>query len=387
MMGLSTDIYTLVASELASFRSLISFQAAHTLDGGAVTPDNLDAFVASVDTLSANVDAVKNERAKLYFEDVYKSLLAIGSVNAYSFLQIYIMTQYALFLRGVPKMFIAGTAPNAEWVREANLTLWNGFRHNLLDIVDRCDIDPNKKDYPTYPGWVVPTSPQLWSSAIVAQLASWGDQPDKHFIDIWGESASDGPCRWIDSAKSYTAQSSRAHTWLTSWPSSTPHIIQQLAPVWAAQKQDVLALLAADTLTAEEYFFLLYLLPALVTGDAASQQLAARIVSAPAESPEYPNDAFGNQLVYLALMYLADPLGPFGWPNQQLQAALKDLGSVITQGDPASVALRTSLGQHEKILVSDTAYPMQDPYTNVDFTQRKTDTLFALDKARASLRT
>ena len=54
--------------------------------------------------------------------------------------------------------------------------------------------------------------------------------------------------------------------------------------------------------------------------------------------------------------------------------------------DPASVAIRTSLENHRRILVSTASYAMLDPYApSVEINQRKTDTLFALGKAWATL--
>jgi hypothetical protein len=119
---------------------------------------------------------------------------------------------------------------------------------------------------------------------------------------------------------------------------------------------------------------------------AAAQQLAQQIVSAPASSQEYPNDTFINQLIYLALMYLGDPLGPYGWSNAQLQMALADITSVVANVGPAAPLILTSLAQHQKLLYAAASYPLVDPYNpGIGVTQRKTDTLAALDKARASL--
>src|SRR5690349_5544490 len=97
-----------------------------------------------------------------------------------------------------------------------------------------------------------------------------------------------------------------------------------VASVWAAQAHEVRALLQPATLTADTYFFLLHLLVGLLTGDTATAALVEQLVSAIATSQEYPNDTFINQLIYLALMYLGDPLGPYGWSNAQLQMALAD---------------------------------------------------------------
>jgi hypothetical protein len=125
---------------------------------------------------------------------------------------------------------------------------------------------------------------------------------------------------------------------------------------------------------------------ALATGDTPCQSLALQIVNAATDSPEYPNDIFINQLVYLTLLYLADPMGSYGWNNAQLQSILRDVQSVILANDPASAAIKSSLTQHGKVLNSDASYPMTDPYNpNIGFNQRKTDTLFALEKARAAL--
>ena len=67
-------------------------------------------------------------------------------------------------------------------------------------------------------------------------------------------------------------------------------------------------------------------------------------------------------------------------------AALNGLEGVIPSADPASTAIKASLVQHGKVLNADAAYPMQDPYSpSVGFSQHVTDTLAALDKARAAL--
>ena len=153
--------------------------------------------------------------------------------------------------------------------------------------------------------------------------------------------------------------------------------------VWQEQSQAFTGLLKPTSLKSEAYFFLLHLLIALGTSTPSDQQAAEKLVSASASSPEYPNDTFINQLVYLVLMYLNDPMGNFAWTNAQLQAEISLLEALVVNQDPASQAIRTSLAQHQRFLRTDASYPMQDPYApGVGFTQRVTDTLFALDKAR-----
>ena len=130
----------------------------------------------------------------------------------------------------------------------------------------------------------------------------------------------------------------------------------------------------------------MHLLISLGTSNTKDQQFAQKIVSLATTSIEYPNDIFINQLVYLTLMYLADPLGDYGWNNAQLQALLQDLQSTIMANDPASTAIKTSLGQQAKVLHSASSYPMVDPYCpGISFNVRKTDTLAALDNARSGI--
>ena len=153
--------------------------------------------------------------------------------------------------------------------------------------------------------------------------------------------------------------------------------------LWQEQSQAFTSLLKLTSLNSDAYFFLLHLLIALGTSTSGDQQAAQKLVSAIASSPEYPNDTFINQLVYLVLMYLADPMGNFAWTNAELQAEMSLLEGLVVNQDPASQAIRTSLAQHQRVRALTLSYPMQDPYApGVGFTQRVSDTLFALDKAR-----
>ncbi len=130
---------------------------------------------------------------------------------------------------------------------------------------------------------------------------------------------------------------------------------------------------------------MLYLLIGLVTGTSASSARARRLISSVCASPEYPNDVCANQLVYSVLLTLGDPAGSWGMDNGQLRSVLEDLRGPLLGKDPGSVALRDGLAKHHRILVSDAAYPLQDPYTETPFPQRQTDTLFALDASRRRL--
>ena len=160
----------------------------------------------------------------------------------------------------------------------------------------------------------------------------------------------------------------------------------QSSIVWQQQSATVSNLMQQSSLTPDAYFYLIFLLIGLGTSNANDQQLALRIVNAPVNSIEYPNDTFSNQLFYSALMYFADPLGDYSYDNAQLQSMLNDINSSIVSTNAASAVLKQSITRSLKILHVDSAYPTQDLYNpNTGFTTRQSDTLAALDAAREGL--
>ncbi|NIM48647.1 MAG: hypothetical protein GTO22_05215 [Gemmatimonadales bacterium] len=153
-------------------------------------------------------------------------------------------------------------------------------------------------------------------------------------------------------------------------------------PMWGALCK---AIFESEVLDPAVYHLLLHLLIALSSGDAESRAFVRKVVYIDADSPAHPNDVFINQLVYLLLLDRVDPAG-YAWTNDKLQGELKELTKAIHGDAPAATAIRTGLAQHLTILQADSAYPMQDPYSpSIGFTQRKTDALAALDRARGRL--
>ena len=150
------------------------------------------------------------------------------------------------------------------------------------------------------------------------------------------------------------------------------------------------SLMQAQTLTPDDYFFMLHFLMLLNNSDTAAQSTAREVIELECSTRARPNDTFINQLVYLSLMRHADPDGPFDWKSAQLPGLLDlttyggDGWLAVLGNDPASTAIQDAFAHQMKILNSDVAYPMQDPYSDVTFDDRMSDTLAALDKARAT---
>lgn len=360
----NSTTYTLGPSDLPVFRQLLTTQgligpSRPPLTGPAVDRSSTNdwaagstllGFMGSLDTLSAAYPTIQNSTLKSWVDLLYKLLTGVETCYGQNFPALYIAYEYYAYS---PEFYV--------WDQ-----YWESFTVGLSLNVDGGTI------------WIAPWGarpqfPTSWQQTIAGLMSQWGQNPPANVIyasgtqyTIWGLGSSVlSPAHWTDVAC------------VTSGTSA----------LWQSQSSTMTALLRPESLGADVYFFVLHLLIALGTSTPGDQALANRIVTAPSSSQEYPNDTFINQLVYLVLMHLSDPLGSFAWNNAQLQAALTDLRSVIVSTDPASTAVVSSLERHLKVLGVDASYPLQDPYSpSVGFTQRQADTLYALDTARAVLR-
>ncbi|HEU5328006.1 MAG TPA: hypothetical protein VFU78_07930 [Thermomicrobiales bacterium] len=368
-MSSNTTNDTLVAGELAAVRALLTFQGAYGVGVKQLATVDAGNYFGSLNSLAGVNAQLQNPQFQGWYNQLYTLLMATNTVYHQPFPALYIVYAYTPFCD-------VNMVLNSAWKG-----YWSTFLHGYAYTIDGNDVTINPWGQET---WLLhlpprPTAPAVWKQATDNLLTKWGDAPPANILHL-GTGGSGG---FTYDAATYTFQQSVLANW-----SDFAQVAVTTAPMWQAQQSTMTALLQQTALTADAYFFLLHLLIALPTGATSAQQLAQRIVSASATSQEYPNDTFINQLVYLAMLYLADPLGAYGWNNAQLQAVLQALEGAILASDSASAAIKGSLVQHGKVLYSDSAYPMQDPYSpNIGFTQRKSDTLFALDKARQTLHT
>ena len=156
-----------------------------------------------------------------------------------------------------------------------------------------------------------------------------------------------------------------------------------LSRFWSAQARDLDGLKGLSAFDADAVLFLLHLLAGLCNSvSAEDRHRAATILTAGTASPEYPNDTMASQLVYAAMLALADPRGKYRWTNAQLRSRLAQLAPAVSNSDPGSVALAQALTEQERIAHVDDAYPMQDPYVPAaGFTERYANALAAIGQA------
>jgi len=135
------------------------------------------------------------------------------------------------------------------------------------------------------------------------------------------------------------------------------------------------------------YFYILHLLIGLCTIKKEDQLLALKIITITTTSEENPGDTFIDHLIYISMMYLADPIGSFRLNHTQIIQLLNDTIACITGKDESSKAIIKSIKHHLSIIEANPSYPMQDPKNpEIGFNTRYADTLSALDDARVRLR-
>lgn len=220
-------------------------------------------------------------------------------------------------------------------------------------------------------------------------MHAWGEAPPPEVIHrasgpVTPTPRQDVPIADLAITEGYDAISA-AEGVLAKW-TDFPDVQAATASAWAILTKAANALLGdTSSLTGDQYFFLLHLLVALGCGDADSARLANQVASTHAPSAEYEKEFFINQLIYLVLMNLADPLGSAN-THAQLQQFVSDCAGILPASD-AGKLIATVLARQAKILQADASYPLVDPFAVIDaqFPKRQADTADALDQARKTI--
>ena len=384
-----------------------------------ITGDGIFRLMGAVDTLAAAAARVTNPLVAAAAESIFDMLATVPTNFGVGFPGMYVAYHYAIYdfapsvdpwaidtpMTNDEQVWLTGTVPLSTaggpttamvkmtgWSAPVSST-WNyaaptiSGSDDFLGVGNRLLFGPIGCTLPGFvgtraniglwrPGWVAPrTGSVTWIAALAAAVDKLGQDTDL--------------CNQVMPRTTVPAvrQTMAAEVLTPSKWTNVGQVQVATTPVWAAQTASVRAMLAPETLPAGAYLFLLDLLGMLGWGDGDAHRTIERIVSAPADSTIYPNTSFGDQLVYAALLALVAPTGAYDWNHDQLVEFVSTFAAALADGDPGSSALRASVEAQAHVLRSDDAYPSQDPNVpNVGFDERMTDTLFALDKARRSLR-
>lgn len=378
MIQTTTD-FTVTTADIAALRALVKLQ--NDTGPGMPPPGQAqlwDLFGVINDMAYDHYRLATNAQLKSWMDAIFNALIQTQTCYKVNGAGLYVLYMYYQYCTSMSEYYPGEFPPGGPS---------RGGIRDFDNLEDKATGPPWLFFAGTNRTWYIPGAHAAFFDSIHAnvdaintELTASRDKADTNIV--WLERHG-GTRKSLDEVLQF--QKSRFD--LANWTDSYT-LVQNLqkTTIWQEQSGTVTNLLKEPTLTADAYFFLLHLLIGLGTSNQTDRQLAQKIVSVPADSMEYPNDTFSNQLVYLTLMYFADPLGDFGYDNTQLQGVLNDLSGAIVSTDPASAAIKQSLTKSIKILHSDSSYPMTDPYNpNIGFNTRQSDTLAALDSARSSL--
>ena len=382
------DAYVLTAADLPAVRALLRFQGQLAAGIQAMTPDR---FCSEVPPLLEAYPALRNAQVKAWFDGTFAHLHATPTIGGKPFPVLQMLWDYQHFCRR--QLVLAwrynptGSLWQSFWYAfvNGNLVLFDGVGGLVTDPPPRI-VDP----HPTIGPYVLPPL-ESWKGDDQAAITAWGEAPpaalvanENHMFKVTVCLPKiDGSCYYYEEnavdGLPLVGEQSRI---IAGWSNAAKVAGEVAAAQIAAQGDCFASLMKVPELTGDDYLFALHLIIGLLTGTSSQSTQARTLVSALCTSPEYPNDTFINQLVYSALLTLGDPIGSWGFANADLLAFVNTLEGTISATDPGSAAVKQSLVDHGKVLKADSAYPLQDPYTSIGFTQRKTDTLFALDATR-----
>ncbi len=387
-MPQGTAEYALAASELPSIRALLTFQGKYGVSA-TLTNSDIKPYFDSLIKLSSFYPQITNTNFKTWFEQLFSQLMATDTVYNQKLPALYLAYAFGEYCKAMEPDWM-GEAPDhlsGSWIGG----WWQSFLHGE-HVLDGLNSWQEMVNGGTTPAWGAgmtprtvalpprPAAPPSWKDATDTLLSQWGDdQPPTNIISTQEPNFDDVThIIWPPRPSAYQA------TVLQNW-TDFPTVASSTLPVFQSQSDKLKAMLHPDALAASDYFFLLHL---LIAECSRTDSTETQLVSASSASSEYPNDTFINQLVYLVLMYLANPDGGFKMINADLQTMVSDLKACISSTNPASAAISTAFDTHLTLLEVDSAYPMDDPNNAaVNFDDRLTDTLSALDSTRIALRT
>jgi hypothetical protein len=370
--------YMLTSDDLTAFTHIVGMQgdvAGYTLNYHRPAPPpftysltnaGLADFIRRLHWCSFNYSSISNRRLQQYLGTFYDGLIA--SPEELSVPALLVAYMWALFCQD-----------DSQW-----RSFWDGEEGPITwaNWSDRC---------------ATPESPPNWSQAVRKQLRA-------------ALSSSGAPTIWFPSGQK-DASDHRVDiiakemglfdpkTW-----TNVDLVAQRTIKLWLSQSDD-LSRLTGTQLDDQTSLYLLHLLTGLCTFpvileafvpspttdlDQSRVSTLARVNAIArhgACSPEYPNDTFIGQLVYFALMELADPEGRYQWGHHQLASTLGTLAAAAPNQDRGSVVLRKTFAQQATVLHCTASYPFDDPYNpGISYPQRKADTLAALNRAWADLK-
>jgi len=314
--------------------------------------------------------AITNTTIKAIIDTMYTDLDLIARNN-----EMAILSQYNDYCRGIN----ISDAPSNAAPLSVGIWPWKDYWTAFItgySYTWRYDDDADQYDRRVYsPGLNIPQLPAARKPKMEAIKTLWWPTPPA--ADVNPGTAIE---KWDIAAVP-------AKTVLDKWWGENSTATNVLKSITEAQREKMKTLIkSTDTLTANTFLFIFHMLIGLCMLSTADQTQAEKLVNTKTPSDSYPNDIFINQLVYMVLMALINPIGKYKWNAEQIKNFLNDILGIIKGDDVASKAIVAAIKESLAIMNADRSYPMHDPNNpDIGFRVRMSDTLNALNEARKTM--
>jgi len=376
-MQTTANDYKLSAADLTAIRGWMKFL--ETFGSGMPPAENaIRKFFAALPQISDNYDQMTNSSYRWMVETLFFYLNEVPNNR-----EVSLTAQYGDYCEknvtinppGDPKDYVTTAIDLPFEFRSFWATFLFGYGYKWYQ---KNESDPLIRIVRYDKGLNIPGVNRDRHNAIIALTYNWDPIPSKDFIvdqtHLYGSAI-----LAIESAKKV----------VTDWASAYNMPQSVIIRFEAQQRLKMKDMIGADrVLNADEYLFIFHLMISLCTATNADRTTVLTIVKEQANSIEYPNETFINQLVYLALLHTGNPKGDIRYSNLMMQDMLKDMLAFIKTTDEASNAIKASIEMNIHMLHANAAYPMHDMYNpDKSFNTRFTDTLAALEDGRKIIKT
>ena len=383
--------YTIPEVELPYIIHWLAYQS-RIGSGITVTENSLFYYFGPFKAVVWGVNRIDNP----IFEEIITQFIStsIGTDKALEWTKMSLVCEYYYFLKNtsinIPPagaVKTEGYAYSFPWVSHFN-TFCSGFAYKWLPS--------GSSEYSRY---VLDSSSGKVYEDIVIKMAATETittPGNKKISDQWGYCYMESLYTWTNIPATYIAMGEDINkkaevensqkSLINTLNGTFKYPAKGIQPAEGTQLANLNKMLAEENLSTEGYFLLLLLIIGLNTSGTTGKTLATKIISASSSSEGYQNDTFINQLVYLTVMHLVNPNGPYKWKSDHVSDFLTNLSALLKQTDPSSTIIKEALKAKLDVLKTNPTYPLTDPLYNETFEVRMADTLAALTVTKLTLK-
>ena len=353
---MNTTDYSIRPEELGALRQLLSFQS--RFGTKKIAEIDYGNYLGIVEQLALVSNQLKNPTLQTWIDTLYTGITAITDFD-----KMFVVFCYWRFCGSDPE-------PNESYEKHYSQD-WTG----MWFCFTRSWRYRDTGDFDNWVGGCYPNipAPAVWKTKNDALRNTWFDNPPPSLID-----------KGIGSLAMNLYQRCRGveQKLLDAWWKQIGQSVESNKSMWTKQMELFTSMKGPNNTTvytASDYFFLFHLLIALPTKGDSSARLE-NFIKQSNSSMDYENETFINHLIFLVMLFLANPNGTYKYNNAQLKDFVKISQDIIHTNTKLDEALKSGLAKNLIRLTTDSHYP----YVTDNYDERVLSTLGVLNAMKLS---